>query len=177
MGKSGPVRTKKRGITIIKNENNELIPTRTVTGWRICIDYQKLNKATRKYHFPLSFWDQMLDRLVGRDYYYFLDGYSGYNQIIIAPGDQHKTTVTYPYGAFAFRRMPFGLCNAPTTFQRCMMSIFTDMVEKYLKVFMDDFSIFGDTYDYFLANLVKVLRRCEETNLVLNWEKCENGLF
>ncbi len=75
---------------------------------------------------------------------------------------------TYSYGTFAFRRMPFGLCNAPATFQRCMMSIFTDMVEKYLEVFMDDFSVFGDTYDDCLANLAKVLRRCKETNLVLN---------
>ncbi|KAG8485946.1 hypothetical protein CXB51_020224 [Gossypium anomalum] len=126
------------------------------SSWRICIDYRKLNKATRKDHFPLPFLDQMLDRLAGRDYYCFLDGYSGYNQITVAPKDQHKTTFTYPYGIFAFRRMPFGLCNAPATFQRCMMSIFTDMVEKYLEVFMDDFSVFEDTYDDCLANLAKV---------------------
>ncbi|KAG8501229.1 hypothetical protein CXB51_003335 [Gossypium anomalum] len=96
----------------------------------------------------------MLDRLAGRDYYYFLDGYSGYNQITVAPEDQHKTTFTCPYGTFAFRRMPFGLCNAPATFRRCMMSISSDMVEKYLEVFMDDFSVFRDTYDC-LANLAK----------------------
>ncbi|KAG8473037.1 hypothetical protein CXB51_034955 [Gossypium anomalum] len=141
-------------------------------GWRICIDYRKLNKATRKDHFPLPFLDQILDRLAGRDYYYFHDGYLGYNQITVAPKDQHKTTFTYPYGIFAFRRMPFGLCNAPATFQRCMMSIFTDMVEKFSEVFMDNFSVFGDTYDDYLDNLAKVLKRCEETNLVLNWEKC-----
>ena len=68
--------------------------------------------------------------------------------------------------------MSFGLCNAPATFQRCMMSIFIDMGKKYLEVFMDDFSVFVDTYDDCLANLAKILRRCEETNLVLNWEKC-----
>jgi hypothetical protein len=107
---------KKGGITVVKNENNELIPTRTVTGWRVCIDYRKLNTATRKDHFPLPFIDQMLERLAGHSHYCFLDGYSGYNQIPIAPEDQEKTTFTCPYGTFAFRRMPFGLCNAPATF-------------------------------------------------------------
>ena len=72
---------------MIKTANNTLLPSRIVTGWRICIDYQKLNKATRKYHFPLPFLDHMLDRLAGHEYYYFLDGYSGYNQIAIAPED------------------------------------------------------------------------------------------
>ena len=101
---------------MIKTENNTLLPFRTVTCWRICIDYQKLNKATRKDHFPLTFLDHMLDRLVGHEYYCFLDGYSGYNQIAIAPEDQKKTTFTCFYGTLAFRRMPFGLCNAPGTF-------------------------------------------------------------
>lgn len=93
------------------------------------MDYRKLNKATRKDYFPLPFIDQMLDRLAGKQCYYFLDGYSGYNQIVIAPEDQEKSTFTCPYGTFAFRRMLFGLCNALATFQRCMMSIFSDMVE------------------------------------------------
>ena len=136
------------------------------------MDYRRLNKKTRKDHFPLPFIDQMLDRLAGREYYCFLDGYSGYNQIVIAPEDQHKTTFTCPYGTFAFRRMPFGLCNAPATFQRCMMAIFTEMVEHFVEVFMDDFSVFGDLFGLCLEILAKVLKRCEETNLVLNWEKC-----
>ena len=114
----------------------------------------------------------MLDRLAGREYYCFLDGYSGYNQITVAPEDQHKTTFTCPYGTFAFRRVSFGLCNAPPTFQRCMMAIFSDMVGDFLEVFMDDFSVFGDSFDDCLYNLGKVLERCEYTNLVLNWEKC-----
>ena len=132
------------------------------------MDYRKLNKATRKDHFPLPFIDQMLDRLAGKQYYCFLDGYSGYNQIAIAPEDQHKTIFTCPFGTFAFRRMPFGLCNAPVTFQRCMMAIFTDLVENYVEVFMDDFSVIGDNFEGCLENLTKVLRRCEEINLVLN---------
>ena len=68
--------------------------------------------------------------------------------------------------------MPFGLCNAPATFQRCMVAIFHDMIEKTMEVFMDDFSIFGDSYDQCLDNLERMLSRCEETNLALNWEKC-----
>ncbi|GJS23031.1 reverse transcriptase domain-containing protein [Tanacetum coccineum] len=102
---------KKRGITVVKNEENELIPTRLVTGWRVCIDYRKLNDATRKDHFPLPFMDQMLERLAGNEYYCFLDGFSGYFQIPIDPLDQEKTTFTCPYGTFAYRRMPFGLYN------------------------------------------------------------------
>ncbi|CAL9005417.1 unnamed protein product [Prunus brigantina] len=124
---------KKSGITVVRNEKNELVPTRTITGWRVCIDYRKLNTSTRKDHFPLPFIDQMLDRLSGHAYYCFLDGFSGYNQIPIAPEDQEKTTFTCPFGTFAYRRMPFGLCNAPATFQRCMMAIFSDMVERFME--------------------------------------------
>ncbi|XP_022156989.1 uncharacterized protein LOC111023818 [Momordica charantia] len=163
---------KKGGITVVPNDNNELIPTRTITGWHICMDYRKLNKATKKDHFPLPFIDQMLDSLVGQEYYYLLDGYNGYNQITIDPQDQQKTTFTCPYGTFSFRRMPFGLCNAPTTFQRCMMAIFLDLIETVVEVFMDDFSVFRKDFSEFLSNLEQVLRRCEDTNLVLNWEKC-----
>ncbi|GJY59110.1 reverse transcriptase domain-containing protein [Tanacetum coccineum] len=163
---------KKGGMTVVKNEDNELIPTRLVTGWRVCIDYRKLNDATRKDHFPLPFMDQMLERLAGNEYYCFLDGFSGYFQIPIDPQDQEKTTFTCPYGTFAYRRMPFGLCNAPGTFQRCMMAIFHDMIEETMEVFMDDFSVFGDSFSSCLSHLDKMLQRCEDTNLVLNWEKC-----
>nr|GFA65536.1 reverse transcriptase domain-containing protein [Tanacetum cinerariifolium] len=107
---------KKGGMTVIKNDENELVPTRLVTGWRVCIDYRKINEATRKDHFPLPFMDQMLERLAGNEYYCFLDGFSGYFQIPIDPKDQEKTTFTCPYGTFAYKRMPFGLCNAPGTF-------------------------------------------------------------
>ncbi|GJY81473.1 reverse transcriptase domain-containing protein [Tanacetum coccineum] len=162
---------KKGGMTVVKNDENDLIPTRLVTGWRVCIDYRKLNEATRKDHFPLPFMDQMLERLAGNQYYCFLDGFSGYFQIPIDPKDQEKTTFTCPYGTFAYRRMPFGLCNAPGTFQRCMMAIFHDMIEKTMEVFMDDFSVFGDSFSTCLSHLEKMLKRCEDTNLALNWEK------
>nr|GEW01414.1 DNA-directed DNA polymerase [Tanacetum cinerariifolium] len=162
----------KGGMTVVANENNELILTRLVTGWRVCIDYRKLNDATRKDHSPLPFMDQMLERLAGNEFYCFLDGFSGYFQIPIDPQDQEKTTFTCPYGTFAYRCMPFGLCNAPGIFQRCMMFIFQDMNEKTMEVFMDDFSVFGNSFSSCLTNLDKMLNCCEETNLVLNWEKC-----
>nr|GEW64511.1 reverse transcriptase domain-containing protein [Tanacetum cinerariifolium] len=126
---------KKGGMTVVANENNELMPMRLVTNWRVCIYYRKLNDATRKDHFPLHFMDQMLERLTGNEFYCFLDGFS-------------------------------------STFQRCMMSIFHDMIEKTMEVFMDDFSVFGDSFSSCLANLGPKQNRCEETNIVLNWEKC-----
>nr|GEW02146.1 reverse transcriptase domain-containing protein [Tanacetum cinerariifolium] len=164
---------KKGRITVVENEYTELIPTRLVTRWRVCIDYRKLNDATRKDHFPLPFMDQMLERLAGNEYYCFLDGFSRYFQIPIDPQDQENTTFTCPYGTFAYRRMPFGLCNAPGTFQRCMMAIFHDMIEETMEVFMDDFSVFKDSFSSCLSHLDKMLKRCKDTNLVLNWEKCD----
>ena len=153
---------KKGGFTVIRNEKNELIPTRTVIGWRVCIDYRKLNTATRKDHFPLPFIDQMLDRLAGHPHFCFLDGYSGYNQIAIALEDQEKTTFTCPYGTFAFRRMSFGLCNAPATFQRCMMSMFSNLVEEVMEIFMNDFTVYGSNFEHCLNNLETMIQRCKD---------------
>nr|GEW37705.1 DNA-directed DNA polymerase [Tanacetum cinerariifolium] len=104
---------KKGGFTVVENNDNELILTHLVTSWLVCIHYYKLNEATRKDHFPLPFMDQMLERLAGNQYYYFFDGFSSYFQIPIDPKDQEKTTFTCPYGTFAYRCMPFRLCNAP----------------------------------------------------------------
>ncbi len=100
---------KKTGITVVPNNNGVMVPTRMQNGWRVCIDYRKLNASTRKDHFPLPFIDQMLERLAGKSHYCCLDGYSGFHQIPVAPEDQDKTTFTCPFGTFAYRRMPFGL--------------------------------------------------------------------
>ncbi|GKE92648.1 reverse transcriptase domain-containing protein [Tanacetum coccineum] len=135
---------KKGGMTVITNENKELIPTRLVMGWR------------------------MLKRLAGNEFYCCLDGFSGYFQIPIDPQDQEKTTLTCPYGTFTYQRMPFGLCNAPRAFQRCMVAIFYDMIEKTMEVFMDDSSVFGDSLSSCLSHLDMMLKWCEDTNPVLN---------
>ncbi|GKA09347.1 reverse transcriptase domain-containing protein [Tanacetum coccineum] len=124
---------KKGGITVVTNDNNELIPTRLVTGWRVCIDYRKLNDATRKDYFPLPFMDQMLERLAGNEFYCFLDGFSGYFQIPIDPQDQEKTT-----------------------FQIHLLTV------GRLSVFAMPLELSKDM----------MLKRREDTNLVLNWEKC-----
>ncbi|KAK1631606.1 hypothetical protein QYE76_005921 [Lolium multiflorum] len=138
---------KKGGMTVVPNDNDELIPQRVVVGYRMCIDFRKVNKVTKKDHYPLPFIDQMLERLSKNTHFCFLDGYSGFSQIAVKAKDQEKTTFTCPYGTYAYRRMPFGLCNAPATFQRCMSAIFHGFCES-------------------------IVERCEETNLVLNWEKC-----
>ena len=121
------------------------------------MNIEKLNIATRNDHYPLPFIDQMLDRLAGHLHLCFLDEYYGYNQISIALEDQEKTTFTCPYATFTFRRIPFGLCNVPTTFQRCIMSMFLDLVEEAMEIFMDDFSVYGSSFEKCLENLEIVL--------------------
>nr|GFA10248.1 reverse transcriptase domain-containing protein [Tanacetum cinerariifolium] len=100
-----------------------------------------------------------------------VDGFSGYFQIPIDPKDQEKTTFMCPYRTFAYHHMPFRLCNAPGTFQTCMMAIFHDMIKKTMEVFMDDFSVFGNSFKTCLSHLEKIFKWCEDTNLCLNWEK------
>nr|GEW82573.1 reverse transcriptase domain-containing protein [Tanacetum cinerariifolium] len=113
----------------------------------------------------------MLERLAGNKFFCFLDGFFKYFQIPIEPADQEKTTFTCPYGTYAYRRMPFGLCNVSSTFQRCIIVIFQDMLETSMEVFMDDFSVFGDSFDSCLNNLEHMLILCKQAHLVLNWEK------
>ena len=148
---------KKSGIIVVKNQDNELISTRVANSWRLCIDYKRLNQATRKDHFPLPFIDQVLERLTGKSYYCFLDGFSSYMHIYITLEDQHKTTFTSPFDTFSYTRMPFGLCNTPSTFQRCMVSISFDLLESCMEVFMDDFTIYGSSFDAFLDSLSRVI--------------------
>jgi hypothetical protein len=130
-----------------------------------------LNKATHRDYFPLPFIDQVLDTLSGKKYFSFLDGFSGYNQIQIAPEDQEKATFTCPWGTYTYRVLPFGLCNAPTTFQRVFLAIFSDLTNDCMEVYMDDFRVHGQDFQEALTNLEKVLIRCKETNLSLRNEK------
>ena len=159
---------KKSGITVVQNDKGEEVSTHLTSSWRVCIDYRKLNVVTRIDHFLLPFIDQVLKRVSGHLFYYFLDGYSRYFQIEIDIEDHEKTIFTCPFETYAYRRMPFDLCNAPATFQRCMLSIFNDMVERIMEVFMDDITIYGSAFDECLVNLEAVLNRCIEKDLVLN---------
>ena len=124
-----------------------------------------MNAATRNDHFLLPFIDQMVERLAGHDYYCFLVGYSGYNQVPVDPKDQEKTTFTYPFRTFTYHHM---LCNAPTTFEQCMISIFSNIVKRFLEIFMDNFFVFGSSFEECLHRLTLVLVQCKEKNLVLN---------
>ncbi|RDY03754.1 Retrovirus-related Pol polyprotein from transposon 17.6, partial [Mucuna pruriens] len=158
---------KKSGITIRKNQHDELVPMRIQNSWRVCIDYRRLNQATRKDHFLLPFIDQVLEKVARKSHYCFLDDTCK----SILHLKINTTTFTHPFGTFAYTRMPFGMCNAPSTFQRCMTNIFLDLLQECMEVFMDDFTVYADSFDACLGNLSKVLQRCIATNLVLNFEK------
>ena len=118
---------------------------------------EKVNKVTKKDHYPLPFIDQMLERLSKKTHFCFLDGYSGFSQIAVKKQDQEKTTFTCPYATYAYRRMPFGLCNAPATFQRCMSTIFHGFCEEIVEVFMDDFSVYGTFLIKFCRDVKKLI--------------------
>lgn len=141
--------------------------------WRICVNYWELNKATKKENFPLPFIDQVLDGLVGKMFFSFLDGFSGYSQIQTCPEDQDKITFTYPWGTFAYWVLPFGFCNSPPTFQRAILSIFSELVHDAVEIYMDDFTPYGSNFQEALSNLGKVLDKCIEMNLSVISEKCE----
>lgn len=128
------------------------------------MDYRKINAGTEKDHFPVTFMDQILDRHARKDYYCFLD-----NQISLAPEDLEKLTFTCQYRTFASKQKPFVLCSNLATFKRCMM--FFDMVEETIEILMDNFSIVSNSFNDCLSYLTSVLKRCEDINLVLNWEK------
>jgi hypothetical protein len=142
---------------------------------RVCQDFQKLNSATTKDYFPLPFTDIILDHVAGHQRYSFLDGFSGYNQVFIRMNDQLKIKFTTEWGTFAFNRMPFGLCNAPGTFQWLMMDIFKDFLRHFLEVIIDDFAVFSNQEDH-LEYLRKTFQRCRETNLKLHPGKCFFGM-
>jgi len=137
---------------------------------RICLDYRELNKATLKDHFPLPFIDQVIDSLAGKKFFSFLDGFSGYNQIKIELEYRDETTFTCPWGTYSYNVLPFGLCNAPTTFQREVLTIFANLIHECVEVYMDDFS--RSTFDDCLDNLEKVIKIYMETNLSLRNQKC-----
>jgi len=143
---------------------------------RICQDFRKLNAATKKDHFPLPFIDMVLDHVAGQECFSFLDGFSGYNQVSVRKTDQLKTTFTTDWGTYAFNRMPFGLCNAPGTFQRLMTDIFQDFLKHFLEVFIDDFAVFSKWCEH-LTCLRKTFQRCRETKLKLHPGKCYFGMI
>src|SRR5450759_5001679 len=139
---------------------------------RVCQDYRKLNEATKKDAYPLPFTDIILDHVAGHMVYTFLDGMAGYHQTNIRLCDQIYTTFITDWGTYAFRRMPFGLCNAPWTFQRIMRDIFHDFMRYFLEVFIDEFAVFSKSWEEHLEHLRMTFERCREANLKLHPGKC-----
>jgi hypothetical protein len=123
-----------------------VLPNKVNGKWRNFVDLWEINKATLKDYFPLPFIDQVLDTLSGKKYSSFLYGYSGYNQILIALEDQDKTTFTCPWGTYAYRVLPFDLCNSHATFQQTILGIFNDLIHDCVEVYMDEFIVYGNTY-------------------------------
>ena len=142
---------------------------------RICQDFRKLNQQTKKDHFPLPFNDVILDKVAGHERYSFLDGFSGYNQVHIREEDQPKTTFTMDWGTFAYRRMPFGLCNAPATFQRLMTTVFSDFLRQFLEIFIDDFCVYSDANDH-LRFVESTTQRCKDVGISLHPGKSYFGM-
>ena len=148
-------------MVIVKKKNRK---------YRVCIDYRKLNQNTQKDHFPLPFINTILEEVAGHELYTFMDGYSGYNQISIHPGDYHKTAFTTPWGTFIYLVMPFGLCNAPSAFQRAMTYAFSKLLHTSMTVFIDDFSTQSSRESH-LDCVRKSFEQCRRTGIALNPDK------
>ncbi|KAL3696451.1 hypothetical protein R1sor_010527 [Riccia sorocarpa] len=149
-------------IVIVPKKNGKL---------RVCVDYRKLNEFTVKDPYPIPFIDDILDKVAEREAYTFMDGYSGYNQVEIASEDHKKTAFITPWGAYAYAPMPFGLSNAPTTFQILVIDTFAEYIGDFMEAFLDDFTVYGSA-DQHLQQLENALINCLENQISLNPEKC-----
>ena len=150
-------------IVVVRKKNGEL---------RLCCDYRKLNAKTRRDSYPLPRIDECLDALGGAQHFSTLDLASGYHQVAMAPEDKHKTTFICPFGTYEWNRMPFGLCNAPATFQRLMQSAMSQHIFRILLVYLDDLLVYSDTFDKHLESLSTVFQRLREVGVKLNPNKC-----
>lgn len=151
----------------------EIVPKKN-GKWRVCVNYKSLNKVTKKDRFPLPFIDELLDEVSGHEFYSFCDGYSGYHQIKVREADIPKTTFTTPWGTYAYTRMPFGMSNSSGTFQRVQMEIFRPYLGKFVRVFLDDFSVYGRRCDH-IMQLRLTFERLAMFQGSLSPEKCKFG--
>jgi hypothetical protein len=193
-----PIRAKQgrwnpRYMTMVKEELDKLLEAGFIrhvetTEWvspvvlalkkngklRVCVNYKALNKVTKKDRYPLPFCEEILEEVVGHEMYTFGDGYRGYHQVKIAPEDQLKTTFTTPWGTFCYTVMPFGLCNAPRTFQRLMNKVFDPFLGLFLRFFIDDFGVYSDRASH-LTKLELVFQRLDSSGMTLSLEKTTIG--
>ena len=150
-------------IVLVRKKNGQI---------RMCCDFRKLNKKTRKDAFPLPRIDESLDALHGAKYFTTMDLSSGYHQIAMDERDQHKTAFTTPWGLYEFKRLAFGLSGSPSCFQRLMSSSMHDMLFEILLVYLDDILVYSDSFEEHLKRLRRVLTRLREIGLKLNPKKC-----
>ena len=143
---------------------------------RMCVDYRDLNRASPKDDFPLPHIDVLVDSTAKFKVFSFMDGFSGYNQIKMAPEDMEKTTFITPWGTFCYRVMPFGLRNAGATYQRAMTALFHDMMHKEIEVYVDDMIAKSQTEEDHLEHLLKLFQRLRKYKLRLNPNKCTFGV-
>ena len=151
-------------IVLVQKKSGEL---------RMCVDYRQLNAKTRRDAYPLPRIEETLDALGGARYFSTLDLASGYNQVPVAEGDRAKTAFCTPFGLFEYNRMPFGLCNAPGTFQRLMERIFGDQSFQTLLLYLDDVVVYASTFEQHLQRLELVFGRLRAHNLKLKLAKCQ----
>jgi hypothetical protein len=154
-----------------------LVPVRKKSGEiRLCVDFQNLNKVSLKDHYPLPKMDYILQKVVGSQKMSMLDGFSGYNQIMVHPDDREKTTFTTPWGTFMYTKMPFGLMNAGATFQREMDIVFADEKDKFIVIYLDDITVYSASDEQHLEHLKKVFQKCRKFGISLNPKKSHFGV-
>src|SRR5256886_11943601 len=142
---------------------------------RLCVDYRKLNKVTKKDCYPLPRIDDMLETLSGAQWFTSLDLASGFWQVELDPKDREKSTFITRFGTYEFVVMPFGLCNAPATFQRLMNTILRDILWKFVMDYIDDISVYSKTWEEHLQHLEEVFKRLRKAKLKINLDKCHFG--
>ncbi|XP_076131023.1 retrovirus-related Pol polyprotein from transposon opus [Alosa pseudoharengus] len=192
---SAPVRQRYRRIPpseyeLVKEHINQLLETQVIRescspyaspivlvkkkdgSLRMCVDYRQLNSKTRRDAFPLPRIEESLDALTGAQWFSTLDLASGYNQVPVREDDKAKTAFCTPFGLFEWNRMPFGLCNAPSTFQRLMQRIFGDQQCQSLLLYLDDIVVFSVSVKQHLERLGVVLGRLEHEGLKVKLSKC-----
>jgi hypothetical protein len=154
-----------------------LVPVRKKSGKiRLCVDFWNLNRVSLKDNYPLPNMDYILQKVVGSQKLSMLDGFFGYNQIIVHPGDQEKTTFTTPWGTFMYAKMPFGLMNAGDTFQRAIDISFADEKDKFIVIYLDDMNLFSDSDNEHLKHLKRVFQKCKRFGISLNPKKSNFGM-
>jgi ribonuclease HI len=149
-----------------------LVPVRKKNGEiRLCVDFRNLNKSSLKDNYPLPKMDHVLEKVVGATRMSMIDGFSGYNQIVVSEPDKEKTTFTTPWGTFMYDKMPFGLMNAGATFQRAMDIAFVGEQDKFVVIYLDDLTVFSKSDEDHIIHLKQTFEKCRKYGLSLNPKK------